>query len=451
MKDQSRGDAANDPGPADADSGDAVHVDPRSAKTRKAFLDAGWALLNELRLSEIFGALNVDVIAGRAGRSERSFWNHFPDWQSYVDALIADIPRLRDLRESENWLPIQVVRDLLEGSERDVLPELLEQATRDNWDAIHRPEEKAGFVRQLLLLSRVHTEPGLGEVLFRDYWGMHHGRYTAIYEATGEMLGMEPIPPLTWARFARLLTALIEGMELVSVCTQGSEVPEDLPAAMSALGLVLLRPVGSGETIDSRRALLLARSDAPLSETGHSTDLVACSRTAVEMLEHSDGPLWNLTTAPGWPHDLWEALATVTGEPHLTLRDRLQRPEMVGALAFGTHLPLGVSRRPNAENWKLTLAVDWSSALARAARHDPWCAHGLLSERLRHGETGERLKRFVNPGAELAELLGGPRRSVHDRSVNIVLTAALSDDSASPAEIAQATVSRIPGLTNEPT
>ncbi len=394
--------------------------------------------------------MSVDVIAARADRSERSFWNHFPDWQSYVDALIADIPRLRDVADNQDWLPIQVVRDLLEGSERSVLPELTEQATRDNWDAIHRPEEKTGFVRQLLLLSRVHTEPGLGEVLFRDYWGMHHSRYTAIYEATGEALGLEPIPPFTWAQYARLLTALLEGTEIVAVCTPGSEIPPELPVAMSALGLALLRPVGSRETITSRRAVLLARTQEALSEHHHTVDLVTACRSALAMVEAAHGPVGDLAASAGWPHELWEALAATTGEAQLALRDDLQRTEMIGALAFGTHLPLGISRRPKAaENWKLTLAVDWSSALARAARRDQWCAHGLLTERLRPAGDRQRLMKLVDPAAELAGLLGDPRRSVHDRSVNIVLTAAISDDSVSPAEIAQATVSRIPGLTHD--
>ncbi|MCZ7627853.1 MAG: hypothetical protein M5U19_01570 [Microthrixaceae bacterium] len=54
-------------------------------------------------------------------------------------------------------------------------------------------------------------------------------------------------------------------------------------------------------------------------------------------------------------------------------------------------------------------------------------------------------------GGEFATLLGDRPRSVHNRSVNITLTAALSDDSVSPAEIASATVSRIRGFTAEPT
>lgn len=426
-------------------------TDPRATRTRTRFLDAGWTLLNELRLAELFGALTVDEIASRAERSERSFWNHFSDWQSYVDALIADIPRLRDLGEDENWIPIELVRELLEGSERSVIPELIEQAAADNWDAIHEPEELDGLMRQLLLLSRVPTEPGLGEVLLSDYWDMHHSRYTQIYEATGEALGVEPLPPLGWAEYTRLLTALLQGMELRWVCKPGDGVPPELPIAMSTLGLAFLRPVGSTESLTSRRAVLLARSDEALTCQERTTDLIVACREAVDRLEAAHGDIVDIAADRSWPHSLWESLADTTGQPQMQLRDDLQRPEMIGALAFSVHLPLDVSRRSNARaGWRLTLAADWLCALARAARNDPWCAHGLLTERLRPGGDRQRLSALVDLGGEFAALLGGPRRSVHDRSVNITLTAALSDNSVSPAEIASATVSRIPGLTADP-
>lgn len=425
--------------------------DPRAARTRSQLLDAGWALLNELRLAEIFGALTVDAIASRAERSERSFWNHFPDWQAYVDALVADIPRLRDLGENENWIPIEVVRELLADSERSILPELSAQAAADNWEAIHLPEELDGLMRQLLLLSRVPTEPGLGEVLLRDYWGMHHSRYTEIYKATGECLGVEPLPPFGWSEYTRLLTALLQGMELVWVCNPVERVPPEVPIAVSTLGLALLRPAGSTETLASRHAALLARSDKALTHPEHTTDLVTACRDAVDRLETQYGTVADAAVDCSWPHNLWEALAATTGQPELQMRDELQRPEMIGALAFAVHLPLDVSRRSSAPaNRELTLAVDWLCALARAARKDPWCAHGMLTERLRPGSDRQRLSSIADLGGEFAALLGGPRRSVHDRSVNITLTAALSDNSVSPAEIASATVSRIPGLTENP-
>lgn len=427
-----------------------ARTDPRAERTRRQFIDAGWALLNELRLSEVFGAMTVGTIAARAERSERSFWNHFTDWQSYVDSLIADIPRLRDLGEDETWAPIEVVREVLEGAERSVLPALIEQATSDNWDAMHLPEELDGLMRQLLLLSRVPDEPRLGEALLGNYWGMHHSRYTRIYEATGQALGVEPIPPLCWADFTRVLTALMEGIEFQSICRPGEGMPPELPIAVSSLGLALLRPVGSEESLASRRAVLLARSEGALH---HPTgDLAIACREAVCALEATHGDMWDVTTDRSWPHNLWEALANATGRPQLQLRDDLQRPEMIGALAFSTNLPLGVSRRPNdGSDWMLTLTVDWLCALARAARADPWCAHGLLTERLRPGGDKERLLTAVNPGEEFATLLGGPTRLAHHRSVNMTLTAALSDDSVSPAEIAMATASRVRGLTADPT
>ncbi len=80
--------------------------DSRARETRRRLLDAGWDLLNELCLAEMFGALTVDVIAERAERSERSFWNHFPDWQSYFDALIADVPHLHTFEGGDEWLPM---------------------------------------------------------------------------------------------------------------------------------------------------------------------------------------------------------------------------------------------------------------------------------------------------------------------------------------------------------
>lgn len=429
-----------------------AHADPRAEETRKRFLDAGWALLNELRLSEMFSALSVDAIATRAERSQRSFWNHFPDWQSYVDAVIADIPRLRDLADDDAWAPIEIVRELLEGSAREVLSELIEEATVDNWHAVHRVEELEGLMRQLLLLSRVPGEPGFGEVLLDNYWGMHHRRYTEIYAATGEALGVEPIPPLEWADFTRVLTALVQGMELRWVCRPDDEVPPELPIAMSSLGLALLRPVGSIENLASRRAMLLARPDDALLHSEQTANLAAACRKAVDTLTAAQGDMVNVTAGRSWPHNLWEALSEATGRAQLQLRDDLQRPEMIGALAFSVHFPLAVSRRSDdGADWRLTLAVDWLCALARAAREDPWCAHGLLTERLRPGADSGRLNALVDLGGEFATLLGDRPRSVHNRSVNITLTAALSDDSVSPAEIASATVSRIRGFTAEPT
>ncbi|MEZ5349609.1 MAG: hypothetical protein R2714_10425 [Microthrixaceae bacterium] len=35
-------------------------------------------------------------IAARASRSERSFWNHFEDWDAFVEVLVSNIPPRTD-------------------------------------------------------------------------------------------------------------------------------------------------------------------------------------------------------------------------------------------------------------------------------------------------------------------------------------------------------------------
>jgi AcrR family transcriptional regulator len=419
-----------------------------SNESRRRLISAGWDLVDDIGLSEALDTISVSDVAERAERSERTFWNHFDTWNSYVEALVSNIPRRGPMESGDDHGAVQVVDEALTGVSRRAMPDLVRAAAKSNWKEVTRSEELKAFRRQLLLTSRVDADHRLTEVLGRDYYGVYLPRLQRIYEDTCAQARVRPIEPFRFAELTRILAALSEGLLLQHIANPES-FPDDFVAdATVAVALGLLtsdeRP-RSVDDVEARSGVLAG----PI-ESQHEM-----TRWAVSCRELVDGR----ETPPQWSE-----VAQATGVPQVELRSALQRMSVLGSLVFGQ---FAVGNKPDDTNenslsiHKTTrgrgtttegsgrselVAANWLCTLVRVARRNPWSAACLLQERLLPGSDIATIQDLVPLGSDLAATLGEQVQSVHDRMINAVLAAGLSDDSASPAEIAQCAMQLHPAL-----
>ncbi|MCZ7627856.1 MAG: hypothetical protein M5U19_01585 [Microthrixaceae bacterium] len=391
-------------------------------------------------------AISVVDVVRRAERSERTFWNHFKTWDDYTDALVSNIPMRGRVEEVDAYPAIQAVNAALLPSSRTALAGLARSAAHDIWSEMTRPEELTAFRRQLLLASRADGDNHLTEVLERDYYGQYIPRLRRIYEDTGAQTLTEPIAPFDFDDFARILAALTEGLLIQYIADPERTTTRLVTDATVAVALTLLTPQEKPGSIADIEASI-STPPAPLKADPRMTTWVAASQEALQGRED--------------PID-WAEASLLTGTPRVELMSSLQRLEVLGSLVFGELLSRadadsrdlrgsrgGNSRPAGADgvpNGPLLSITDWLCRLVRTARSHTWCARCLLQERLRPGEDAGVIHLMVPLGDAISGLLGEPTRSVHHRIVNATLAAALSDESAPPAEIAHCTVQLHPAL-----
>ncbi|MCB0953761.1 MAG: hypothetical protein KDB13_13810, partial [Microthrixaceae bacterium] len=89
-------------------------------------------------------------IAARASRSERSFWNHFEDWDAFVEVLVSNIPRRGPMHSEDGYSAVDVVDATLVAATREVVPVLVRAAAEGNWNEVTRPAELTAIRRQFL-------------------------------------------------------------------------------------------------------------------------------------------------------------------------------------------------------------------------------------------------------------------------------------------------------------
>ena len=398
-----------------------MHMGDRGHDTRDRFIRAGWELIDEVGLLDALRAVTVSDIAARASRSERSFWNHFEDWDAFVEVLVSNIPRRGPMHSEDGYSAVDVVDETLVAATREVLPELVRAAAEGNWNEVTRPAELTAFRRQLLLASRATDENSLREVLGRDYYGVFLPNLQRIYEQTAAAARVRPVAPLDFERFTRALAAVSEGLLLQHLADPEGISVEFVSDVTAAVALSLLRTEESGEDLEHLEADI-AVQPGPLDGEG---DLVQLARRCRPVIE-SRGRLRR-----------WSEAAEAAGMRETPLRQRFQRLEVIGALCFVDHLPIAAARRT---------PLDWLCQLVRDARADPWCASCLLRERIGEAPDSNTIRTLVALGDGLAELTGERPASVHERVVNVALAGALSDSTSSPVDSAYAAASIHPQL-----
>jgi hypothetical protein len=390
----------------------------------------------------------VADVAERAERSERTFWNHFDTWNSYVEALVSNIPKRGPMESGDNHGAVQIVDEALTGISRQAMPSLVRLATKGNWETVTRSEELKAFRRQLLLTSRVDADNRLTDVLGRDYYGVYLPSLQQIYEDTCAHAHVRPIEPFGFAELTRILAALSEGLLLQHIANPKAFADDFVADATVAIALSLLTADDTSHSVDDieARSGVLA---GPIEPRPEMTRWASSCRELVDGRE----------TAPRWSE-----VARVTGVAQGELRSALQRMTVLGSLVFGqfasgdnpnetneTSLPInrntaGRGTTTQDSGRSELVAANWLCALVRVARRQPWSAGCLLHERLLPGSDVAAIRDLVPLGPELADTLGEEAHSVHNRMINVVLAASLSDNSASPAEIAQCAMQLHPAL-----
>lgn len=388
-------------------------------RTRLRFIEAGWAMLDQVSFADALAGVTVAEIAGFAGKSERTFWNHFPDWEGYMEALQTAIPR-RGPMEDEAWGAVDAVDEALVGPSREVLPSLVRAAAEANWAEVNQPEEMVAFRRQLMLASRAAAHGGLPEVLGHDYYGLYLPRLQAIYEAAGATARMAPVRGFTWSHFTRILAALAEGLAMQSLARQNEVDAEFVADALTITALGLVAPAEDEQSIEGCEAAVAAQP-APVEQDDELVALALRCRPAIV-----EGEL------------RWARVAHLTGLSELDARVRFQRLSVVAALAFAHHDELLGHHLPESPGLPVRRVVELLCALTRTARDDATSAHALLSERLNPDGDRRVVTQLVPLGAAVAAAAGEPLRSVHERLVNTTISGALTDHSAGPVEIATA-------------
>lgn len=389
-------------------------------RTRRALVDAGWKLLDGITVGEALESLTAQEIAREAGRSERTFWNHFGDWDRYTSELLADIPRRGPMEPDDDSDAVGVVDHALAGSNRSGLPDLARLAALANWTEVMQPGELLALRRQLFLLSRTGAEPGIAHTVGSDYYGRYIPMLQAIYEKTGVEAAVAPLPPLGWEQFTRTLAALSEGFSMQAVADPKAVTAEFVTEATAAVALSLLSPLETPETAAERSVAFAG----PGSEVRDDPDLVEMARSCRPLIEANGGLV------------SWTSVADLVGVTPLEIRNRAQRLSVLEALAFSESEPFALEDGAH-EGDPPRRALEGICRLVRAARADAVCGASLLAERLRPGRDREVVRSLVPLGAGLAETLGESPRSCHDRIANVALCAALSDTASSPADVAE--------------
>ncbi len=420
-----------------------------SRESRRRFISAGWDLLDEVGLPEALGAISVPEVAERAGRSERTFWNHFDTWDTYVEALVSNIPRRGPMQEPEGlYGAVQAIDDSLVASSRQVLPLIAREAAGANWDEVTQPDDLKAFRRQLLIASRANDDNLLNEVLGRDYYGAYLPLLQHMYEGLCAQTHQEPIEPFDFAGFTRILAALSEGLLLQHIAEPGRTTRTFVTNATAAVAFGLLSAKENPTTLQD----IEARTGTVAAPLDPRPEMDEWARKCMPLCRNRDRPV------------SWSEIASATNAPQIETRLIYQRRSVLGAVVFGQFIeeadlaPLSEVNRDDqatsrtaldssAMNAQLLMAVtNLLCGIARIARTHRWCARSLLSERLGSGDDRAVVQSLVPAGALLANLLEETPRSIHERMINVTVAAALSDDSATPAEIAHCAIELHPEL-----
>lgn len=144
-----------------------VALQERSRKSRDAFIESGFVLLNHMR----FNDLKVSDLARHCGRSVGSFYKRFEDKEAFFRALqVATVNRDREIIENrlakdrlEQITPIEVLHEFVDVLS-DIFSSEVRGVLRESLLRIHEPEDgwapmrKSGQDVQQRLVDRLACE-----------------------------------------------------------------------------------------------------------------------------------------------------------------------------------------------------------------------------------------------------------------------------------------------------
>ena len=233
-----------------------------AAPTRASLLEAGAALVNERRTSQVLPG--VRLVCQRAGRSTAVFYGHFANLAAYHDALIDQLLSTDvafEVMAKTMDLLTEVTGKIRTGPPEDI-PRLIASVAAANIDAqlaIGMPAFRYRLLLQATAEDRAHQQAITA--LRRLYDHVTQVQVLG-YEALLDAWGREPRPPYDLRTVAITITAVADGLLVRRGFEPDLDVTTLFEDAVRSLIPTLTRRIGTPDDLDEA----LRRSYRPLPE-----------------------------------------------------------------------------------------------------------------------------------------------------------------------------------------
>jgi AcrR family transcriptional regulator len=387
-------------------------------------VQAGLRIIGDASADEVLGFMSVAQICAEAGCTRGSFHHHFPDWESFVRALIVYMSD-HGFTGFDEQLVTAVADVPIEN-----LIEVVGSGARAAWRDAHKNE---GFLapKTLLFLFLLGGRPlggNEGEVkrIFQErYWNELRTKLGGLYSALLQAAEREVVPPLSAEDLAEQLAALEFGYRLLDSC--GVSVSEDEFADRMVIWTsVLTRQIGHS-TDFSTVASTLMKADGHL--LVDSVSEARWQRVSGLFDRPGDVPMGDIATALG------ETLST-------TVRI-VATPRRAAALScrpMVSKLRDEVARR--VDRGTGVAVADGLCELGRWARKHPRQAASMLGERLALAAAAPAaagdIKALVPIDNVFVPYVGSSKTAVRSigTAVDITLHLAITRQDISPGDVA---------------
>ncbi len=394
----------------------------RGRETRHALLEAAWKVIDELSFAEILGLVSARSIAERAGRTEGAFRHHFDDSDEFAHALV-ELDRPHGvLGDPFDYGGVRAVVEALESFEPHEIADVVYAAAAADWEANRTDEETSSFRGEMLLFSRLATDPWLANALRDRMFNAYLPIFAATYRATMDRVGADPLDDLTIDEYAMVLAAMTNGFMFHALADPDGVDERLVAAATTAVALSLATQPDQGRrTVRDIQAAFVpfAANDIPLDDDRRREVAIAAR------------PCF----ARGTAGIAWSTISAMVDVDEVVLRRSFERPERLAAWSFAAHVAsVGEAAAANAERDPRRPLVDACCELVRRVRTDRHVAAALLAARI--GDD----RAVMAAAVPLGKAFPQPAASVTidvEQLIDVVITLALGKSSNAPAAVAE--------------
>lgn len=221
----------------------------RDLTTRQRLIDAGWRSGDSIELGRAFPGATAAQVSAEAGVTTGSFFHHFPNAQSFANAMI------KDMVESSSGTTIAELAALAtsrNGSPMVDLREMIRSHLTSLWDRYrHSESEQTRFRAQMRLWSHNRstyeddgTEKPISEGVASIYRRVE-SRALEMWTPALELSGLEITPPFTARSLTTVAFAIFEGLVIRYEVDPEAVPPSLWGDACVALISGMTRPAGA--------------------------------------------------------------------------------------------------------------------------------------------------------------------------------------------------------------
>lgn len=221
----------------------------KSLSTRQRLIDAGWRSGDSVELERVFPGATAAQVSAQAGVTTGSFFHHFPNAESFANAMIKDmvassggttIAELAAMATNRNGSPAVDLREMVRSHLIDV------------WERYRTSEsEQARFRAQMRLWSHNQSsyddngrQRRVSDAVATIYQRVQ-SRVVDLWTPALELSGLEIAPPFTTQSLTTVAFALFEGLVLRYEVDPESVTPSLWGDACVALIAGMTRPAGA--------------------------------------------------------------------------------------------------------------------------------------------------------------------------------------------------------------